>query len=163
MYDEHSSRTTSIQEDLDMLQNWTVDMQMRFHPAKCRTIHLWKHTPNTIYTLPTDNGTLHEISQTAEEKNLGVTMDDKLIFSRHIQIQVNKANSAVGLIRQTFKYLHKKSFMYLISVLILNMLQLYGPPKYRNTKKASAMKSHQTDPRNILLGIHRQAINLFPY
>ena len=28
-----------------------------------------------------DDGTLHEIAQTAEEKDLGVTIDDKLIFS----------------------------------------------------------------------------------
>ena len=64
-------------------------------------MHLGKHNPNTKYTLPTDDGTLHEIAQKAEDKDVGVTIDDKLIFSRHIQIQVNKANSAVGLIRHT--------------------------------------------------------------
>ena len=52
LYDAHNSCTTSLQEDLDRLQNWTVDMQMRFHPAKCRTMHLGKHNPNTKYTLP---------------------------------------------------------------------------------------------------------------
>ena len=63
----------------------TVDIQMGFNPAKCRTMHLGKHNSNTKYTLPTDDGTLYEIAQTAEEKDLGigVTMDDKLIFSRH--------------------------------------------------------------------------------
>ena len=60
LYDAHNSCTTSLQEDLDRLQNWTVDMQMRFHPAKCRTMHLGKHNPNTKYTLPIDDGTLHE-------------------------------------------------------------------------------------------------------
>ena len=40
----------------------------------------------------------HKIAHRAEEKDLGVTIDDKMIFSRHIQIEVNKANSAVGLI-----------------------------------------------------------------
>ena len=110
LYDEHSSCTTSLKEDLDWLQNWTVDMQMRFHPTECRTMHLGKHNPNKKYTLPTD-GTLHEIAQTAEEKDLA--KDDKLIFSRHIQIQANKANSAVGLIRHIFKHLDKESFLYL--------------------------------------------------
>ena len=52
--------------------------------AKCRTIYLGKHNPNTKYTLPTDDGTIHEIAQTAEEKDLGVTMNNKLTFSRHI-------------------------------------------------------------------------------
>ena len=70
LYDAHSSCTTSLQKDFDRLQNWIVDMQMRFHPAKCRTMHLGKHNLNTKYTLPMDDGTLHEITQTAEEKDL---------------------------------------------------------------------------------------------
>ena len=35
----------SLQEDFDRLQNWTVDMQMRVHPAKCRTMHLGETQP----------------------------------------------------------------------------------------------------------------------
>ena len=65
-------------------------------------MHLGKHNPNTKYTLPIDDKTLHEIAQTTDEKNLGITIDDRLILFRHILIQVNKAKSAVGLIRQTF-------------------------------------------------------------
>ena len=60
LYDTHIS-CTSLQEDLDRLQNWTVDMQMRFLPANYRTMHLGKHNPNIKYTLPIDDGTLHEI------------------------------------------------------------------------------------------------------
>ena len=89
LYDEHSSCTTSLQEDLDRLQNCTVDMQMRFYPAKCRTMYLGKYNLYTKYIL-------HESVKTAEEKDLGVIIDDKLIFSRHILIQVNKANMCSG-------------------------------------------------------------------
>ena len=46
-YDEHSSCTTSLQEDPCRLQNCTVDKEMQLHPAKCRTMHLGKHNPNT--------------------------------------------------------------------------------------------------------------------
>ena len=35
--------------------------------SSCKIVHLGKHNTNTKYTLPTDDGTLHEISQTAEE------------------------------------------------------------------------------------------------
>ena len=66
----------------------------------------------------TDDGIPHEIAQTAEEKDLGVTMDDKMIFSRHIQIQVNKDNSAVGMIRHTFNHLDKESVPYLYKSLV---------------------------------------------
>ena len=63
LYDAHNSCTTSLQEDLDRLQNWKVDMQMRFHPGKCRTMHFGKHKPNTKYTLPIDDGTLPNMLQ----------------------------------------------------------------------------------------------------
>ena len=95
LYDKHYSCTTSIQEYLGWLQNWTVDIKMRLNPAKCRTMHLGKHNPNTKYTLPTYDGTPHEIAQTAEDKDAGVTMDNNLTFSRHIQLQVNKDNCNV--------------------------------------------------------------------
>ena len=52
-------------------------------------------------------GTLHEIAQTAEEKGLRSHYTRQADIFRHIQIQVNKANSAVGLIRHTFKHLDK--------------------------------------------------------
>ena len=112
-------------------------MQMRFHPAKCRTMHLGKHNLDTKYTLPTDDGTLHNIAQTAEEKDLGVTIDDKLIFSRHIQIQVNKANSAVVLIRLTFKHLDKESFLYLYKSLV------HPHPEYASVIWSPKIKKHQ--------------------
>ena len=119
LYDAHNSCTTNLQEDLDRLQNWRVDIQMRFHPAKRRTMHLGKHNPNIKYTLPIDDGTLHKIAQTAEEKDLAVTIDDKLVFSPPTHsIQVNKANRAVGLIRHTFKHLDKESFLYLYKSLV---------------------------------------------
>ena len=67
--DQWCAQRVCIGSVIDRLQNWTVDMQMRFHSEKCRTMNLGKHNPNTKYTLSTDDGTLHEISQTAEEKD----------------------------------------------------------------------------------------------
>ena len=127
-------------------------MQMRFHPAKCRTIHLGKHNPNTKYTLPIDDETLHEIAQTAEEKDLGGTIDDKLIFSRHIQIQVNKANSAVGLIRHTFKHLDKESFLYLYKSLVRPHLE------YASVIWSPKMKKHQDSIEKV----QRRATRMLP-
>ena len=68
----------------------------------------WKNNPNTKPILPTDYGTLHEISQTAEEKDLGLNIRQTDIFQAYIQLQVNKAHSVVELIRHTFKYLDKE-------------------------------------------------------
>ena len=131
MHDQSTRRPYQVAE---------LDMQMWLHPAKCRTMHLGKHNPNIKYILPTDDGTLQEIAQTPEEIDLRVTMDDKPTFSRHIQLQVNKANSAVGLIRHTLKYLDKESFLYLYTILIHPHLE-YAPvisymvPKNKETSR----------------------------
>ena len=69
-----------------------------------------KTTEEKDLGVTTDDGTLHEIAQTTEEKDLGVTTDDGTLHEigqtteekiRHIKIQLNKASSAVGLIRHT--------------------------------------------------------------
>jgi hypothetical protein len=44
------------------------------------------------------------------EKDVGVTIDNKLSFEQHISDKLNKANSIVGLIRRTFKYLSMTIF-----------------------------------------------------
>ena len=97
-------------------------------------------------------GTLHETAQTAEEKDLGVTIDDKLLFSRHIQLQVNKANSAVGLIRHTFEHLDKESFLYLYKSLVRPHLE------YASVIWSPKMKKHQDSIEKV----QRRATRLLP-
>ena len=48
------------------------------------------------------------VIQTNEEKDLGITIDNKLDIHEHINIQVRKANQKLGLINRTFKYLDKE-------------------------------------------------------
>ena len=57
------------------------------------------------YTLKTD---LKPMDETIAEKDVGVTIDNKLSFDIHITEKVNKANSIVGVIRRTFEYLDLK-------------------------------------------------------
>ena len=46
---------------------------MRFHPDKCKSMHLGKNNLKVTYMM-----------ETAEEIDLGVLTDDKLTFSKHI-------------------------------------------------------------------------------
>ena len=45
------------------------------------------------------------MQSTELEKDLGVNVDTSLIFSQHVEIQVNKANRLLGLVRRSFVYL----------------------------------------------------------
>ena len=45
-------------------------------------------------------------------------VDDKVAFDKHMQQQVNKANSIMGLIRRTYTFLDETSFRYLFQALV---------------------------------------------
>jgi hypothetical protein len=48
---------------------------------------------------------LKPMEETIAEKDVGVTIDNKLSFDKHITEKVNKANSIIGVIRRTLEYL----------------------------------------------------------
>jgi hypothetical protein len=52
------------------------------------------------------------------DEDIGVFVDENLSFNKHIQNQVNKANSIMGLIRRTCTYLDEQSFKYLFQALV---------------------------------------------
>jgi hypothetical protein len=49
--------------------------------------------------MPTYSGSYVTLESVETEKDIGVTIDAKLNFEKHIQTQVNKANQIVGIIR----------------------------------------------------------------
>ena len=59
------------------------------------------------------------------EKDLGINIDNKLKFSKHIEIQVNKANKILGLIRRSYQFLDCKSLKQLFVALVRPHLE-YG-------------------------------------
>ena len=53
----------------------------------------------------------HPIESVEEEKDLGIIFDPHLTFSKHHDKAIAKANSSLALIKRTFKYLDKDSFI----------------------------------------------------
>ena len=116
--DEDGQVSSNLQDDITNLQEWANKMQMRFHPDKCKCMHLGKHNPHHTYRMTTPDGKIHNITATSKEKDLGVLIDDELSFAAHIQAQVNKANSVLGSIKNTFKYIDINSFNLLYKSLV---------------------------------------------
>lgn len=113
--DNHS---TCLQADLDILHMWSFRMQMKFHPDKCKVMHLGRGNQGHKYNLADEKGEVHILKSTREEKDLGVLIDDKLNFSTHMQTQVTKANRVLGVIKHTFKYLDMDTFLLLYKSLV---------------------------------------------
>ena len=72
--------------------------------SKCKHIHLEPKT-GTNYSMLDDT-----IELSNEEKDLGITVESKLNFQQHINIQVKKANKKLGIINRTFNYMDKEMF-----------------------------------------------------
>ena len=107
-----------LQEDLWKLEIWAERMQMRFHPLKCKVMHLGKNNKKQDYYMHTTGGDLHKLEETEVEKDLGVYTDNKLKFTDHCQMKINTAMKTLRYIKHTFKYLDENLFLLLYKALV---------------------------------------------
>ncbi len=106
-----------LQENLTKLEQWAETWKMRFHPAKCKVLHMGKDLENFPYTMQTDGHPI-ELEYKKEEKDLCVTVDDTLAFEKHCELAINKVNRVLGIIRRSFKYMDKDMMLTLYKSLI---------------------------------------------
>ena len=100
------------------------------------------------YKLKEDGNTLQ---YTESEKDIGVTMDEKHSFDKHISEKVNKANSIMGIISRTMEYMDNNSFKLLYTALVRPHLEYANQVWYPHLAMASIkMKSkmYWEEPQN---------------
>ena len=114
----------TIQEDLYTLQEWSDRWNLYFNVQKCKVMHVGKKNPKHQYKMKIGTET-KEILTCEEEKDLGVTFNSSLSFDQHIYKVVNKANQIMGLIKRSFDYLDKETFIKLYKALVRPHLE-YG-------------------------------------
>ena len=69
-----------LQNDLDTLSMWSDKWLLKFHPEKCKVMHLGKAGDTEYSYKLKEEDTYHELSYTEEEKDLGVVIDGKLLI-----------------------------------------------------------------------------------
>ena len=99
------------------MQEWSNTWQLHFNISKCKVMYIGRNNPEHNYTMELD-GNNSIIQSCDEEKDLGVTFDRTLTFDSHINRVVNKANSILSLIRRSFDYIDRESFLILYKSLV---------------------------------------------
>ena len=159
-----SHTTSSLQDDLNIITQWSENFQMSFNLAKCHVLHLGKKNPKTRYymykqhnTKTTANGIsyflkFHNLDTVQEEVDLGVTVDNQLKFSKHVDTKISKANKILGLIRHTFKYLNSDIIISLYKTLVRPHVEY----------ATSVWSPHLKGDRDKIEKLQRRATKLIP-
>ena len=119
-----TENTTVLQDDLHKLYEWSNKWLLPFNIDKCSILHYGKH--NNMYNYCLNN---YRINVDCFIKDLGVTFQDDLKFGQHIKKIVLNANSKLGIIRNTFHNLSKKTSLFYINHLFVqfwNIAVLFG-------------------------------------
>ena len=140
--DNHNG-TEALQRDLNSVREWALKWKMEFNVDKCKIMHLGSTNLKHTYTMGGTN-----LAVTSEEKDLGVLIDDKLLFRSHIKGVVSKANKVLGLIRIGFSCLDKDMFLNLYPVLVRPHLeycvQVWSPHWRRDIKLVEGVQRRAT-------------------
>ena len=86
---------------------------MEFNVDKCKVMHYGQLNPQNQYTM--QNKILKDAN---EECDLGVTFEKDIKFSKHIATKINKANSILSLIKRSFEFMDKYTFVKLYTALV---------------------------------------------
>ena len=113
-----------LQDDVNRLTKWAEKWNLVFNTDKCCVLHLGRHNPKRQYKMVVDN-VEYILQETELEKDLGINVDPRLSFTKHIEIQTNKANKILGIIRRSFTYLDQDIVLSLYKTLIRPIIE-YG-------------------------------------
>ena len=103
-----------LQKDIDNMVKWSNTWLLKFHPEKCIMMNIGSRTDPTFdYKMEA-----HTLNYSTCEKDLGVFIDNKLNFDKHISSAINKANRIMAIVRKTFDNMDKEIFLSIYKGLI---------------------------------------------
>ena len=114
---------SNLNHDLDLIHQWAHQWKMEFNPdpSKQATEVLFsckKVKPN--HPQLTFHGTI--VTKINDQKHLGLTLDSKLYFEKHVNEKIVKAKKNIGVIKHLSKYLPHKTLDQMYKALVRSHL-----------------------------------------
>ena len=140
-----------LQRDLDRLDDWSKQWLILYNTSKCKHMHIGREIPDSSDMAYKLNG--QELETVTEEKDIGVFIDNRLNFDKHISEKVKKANCMFGIIRRNFQFLDNEMFNLLYKTYVRPHLDYassaWAPYKIRHIEQIekNPTKGHQTATR----------------
>lgn len=135
----------ALQDDLLRINNWAVLWQLPFNEGKCKVVHYGKKNLHLNYKLSLDGP---NIEVCHSEKDLGVTFDDQLNFSQHVDRIAAAGNKKMGIIKRTFSSLEPDGFKLLYKSIVRPALeycsQIWHPCLKRDQEKLEKVQRRAT-------------------
>ena len=104
-----SQNNNQVQISLAESVQWAKDWFMFYNFTKCHHLQVGKCNTDTRYTMKSGNG-IYVLKKVKYEKDLGVIIDNNLMFRNHITSKVNLANRNLGTSFRSISYLDHENF-----------------------------------------------------
>ena len=126
------SDQVALQEDLERINKWADTWQLPFNQDKCKVVHYGRKNPGYTYQLSNDGP---NISSSNTEKDLGVTFDNQLKFTPHVDRVAATSNRKMGIIKRTFSSLDPSSLVQLYKAIVRPSLEYCSQVWHPRLKK----------------------------
>ena len=134
----------TLQSDLKKLEEWSNKWLLKFHPEKCKHMHIGKSSDVVVNYQLNDT----TIDQVSEEKDIGVIIDNDLSFDTHISKKCSKATSVFAMLRRSFSFMDVDIFTPVYKSMVRTHLEyassVWAPYKMKHIEQIEAVQRRVT-------------------
>ena len=124
IYDENDKK--QLQCDLNTLQKWSENWQLRFHPDKCEVL---RARDFTTYPYKLSGYTLQSFTETVD---LGVSLTSNLPWNTQTQTVLNQANKIVSFLKRNIGPVSSRLYKALVIPILEYAVPLWSPYLQKN-------------------------------